>query len=572
MHLMISRKSRGFFCCILTASAALYAQAPTASPISGAISGTVVNRTGNAPLRRAVVTLSTVESQPQDAVAWTDAAGRFSFSYLPAGRYQLRAIKDGFQGVAFGSESRNGPPGIITLAAGENRADIQLRLSPVSVISGMVVDDAGDPIPFAQVQALTPGFLRQKRTPLPGFTSHTDSSGYYRIPNLMPGKYVLLAQAQQPTIVPQSEVSAGQVQEPRMFGSQYYPGTDRADAATLVNVEQGKSAEQINFRLLRFGRPVSLQGRVSVPPDVTLSGPPRGGSPAVGSIRLLLRNKDVGPRIQAGTEAVGPEYDFHFPNLQPGKYVLTAQASSTEKQYQASQEVDLGGEGVSGITLTMEPAIELKGKVTLEGPNAAKYSISTVTLTPGDPMAQQMGKRPQAAVNKDGTFIISNLLPGVWDIDAGPIPPDSYFKSMRLGTQDVLTEEMVITSKTSSPLNIVISTQAAAVEGDVVKGKDEPSRAIVLLAPDGKFQNVTSFYRFTTSDEKGHYKMKGLTPGKYRLYTFEELDPNYVQDPESLLKPLERLSVAIELKEGQPATQNLTLTPPVALPNAGGNQ
>jgi hypothetical protein len=169
---------------------------------------------------------------------------------------------------------------------------------------------------------------------------------------------------------------------------------------------------------------------------------------------------------------------------------------------------------------------------------------------------------------KDGSFTFSNLLPGVWDINAGPIPPGGYLKSMHLGTQDVLTEEMVITSKTTSPLNIVISTQGASVEGDVTKGKDQPERAVVLLAPDGKFKDVTSFYRYAASDEKGHYLMKGITPGKYRLYMFAEFDQGYIEDPERFLKPWEPQSVPIELKEGQSATQNL----PMPGAAAGGNQ
>src|ERR1043165_7133847 len=83
-------------------SLALLAQAPpAAAPSAGAIAGVVVDRTRNAPLRRAIVTLSTVESPPQDAVACTDNAGRFAFGYLPAGQYELRVTKNGYQPGAY---------------------------------------------------------------------------------------------------------------------------------------------------------------------------------------------------------------------------------------------------------------------------------------------------------------------------------------------------------------------------------------------------------------------------------------------------------------------------------------
>src|SRR6266699_6794188 len=112
MYLMFSCQFRGLLCCMLTAPACLLGQGPT----TGSIEGTVFNRITDAPLRRAVVVLSTVEPKPQDALAWTDAEGRFSFHFLPPGRYQIHASKDGFQPATFGADSRNRPPVTVTLA------------------------------------------------------------------------------------------------------------------------------------------------------------------------------------------------------------------------------------------------------------------------------------------------------------------------------------------------------------------------------------------------------------------------------------------------------------------------
>ena len=116
----------------------LHAQGP-----NGSISGIVFDRESKTPIRRAVVTLSTMERPPQDAVAWTDASGRFAFGYLPAGRYQLRAQKDGYQAAVFGTDASFQPPAIITLAAGENRGDFAFRLWRTGAISGVVLDDDG---------------------------------------------------------------------------------------------------------------------------------------------------------------------------------------------------------------------------------------------------------------------------------------------------------------------------------------------------------------------------------------------------------------------------------------------
>ncbi|MGI8990851.1 MAG: carboxypeptidase-like regulatory domain-containing protein [Bryobacteraceae bacterium] len=106
---------------------------------TGLIGGSVIDRDTNTPVRRAIVTLSTVEARPQDAVAWSDAQGRFAFGYLPAGRYQLRARKDGYQMAVLGADSPNRPPETIALAAGENRNRIVFQLQHPGSITGMVV-------------------------------------------------------------------------------------------------------------------------------------------------------------------------------------------------------------------------------------------------------------------------------------------------------------------------------------------------------------------------------------------------------------------------------------------------
>src|ERR1700682_536807 len=123
-------------CCLMIA-----AQAQPQS--SGAIGGIVVDANNNAPIRRAIVRLSTVETRPQDALAWTDGNGRIWFGYLPPGRYELQASKSEYQWSAYGAETPRRPAGIIQLAAGEVRSDFVFRLQLLSSISGVVLDEDG---------------------------------------------------------------------------------------------------------------------------------------------------------------------------------------------------------------------------------------------------------------------------------------------------------------------------------------------------------------------------------------------------------------------------------------------
>lgn len=71
----------------------------------------------------------------------------------------------------------------------------------------------------------------------------------------------------------------------------------------------------------------------------------------------------------------------------------------------------------------------------------------------------------------------------------------------------------------------------------------------VLAAPQGALAGVLSFYALAAVDENGAFEMKGLTPGEYRLYAFEDLAQGAWYDPAFLTPYLER-GAPVELREG----------------------
>jgi hypothetical protein len=523
------------------------AQAQTAST-SGVIAGTVVDAGNNSPIRRAVITLSTMEAQPQDAVAWTDANGRFSFGYLPPGRYQLRATKDSYQGAAYGTDTFRRPPAIIQLAASQIRNDFTFHLQLMNSITGVVLDEDGDPLAGVQVMAMTPGFQRQKRRLLPGPGTMTDATGHYRLSGFAPGRYAVAANHRNgPLVKMHPEATAGEPEQQYSYGVQYYPGADRAEEAALITVQPGQAISSIDFRLLSRTAG-SIEGKIIVPP----------GAGSVKDVAVNMMSEDFGPGFVTGAGVSLPDYNFRSGQLASGSYLLVAQATIDDRKYRGVQTIDLGPQGIRDVAVPLEVSIDLAGSVSVEGPDADKNVASFVNLVPGDGIPWNTPPL-RANVNKDGSFKITGVPPGIWDIGVGPIPPGGYLKSMRLGNQDVLTEEMMIRSSTAESLKIVVSTRAATLEGDVLLAT-QPSRTVILLAPDGKFRHVTSFNRVAAADEKGHFEIKNATPGKYRLYAFEEFDQRSIQDPD-FLKPFESSGVAVTLREGPNTSQELTVIP-----------
>jgi len=521
---------------------AALAQPPQPTPASGGIAGVVLD-SDNMPVRRAIITLSTVETPPQDAVAWSDAKGRFSFSNVPAGRYQLRASKSGYEPAFYGSKTARVPPEIIRLAADEVRTDFIFHLQGMSWLSGMVLDEDGDPLGGVQVRAMTPGFQRRKRTLLPGPGTATDSSGRYRL-GLPPGRYVVVVTHHYHSVLRiNPEVNSGDPQQRYSYGSQFYPGTDRADSATILNVQAGQELSPIDFRLA--ARPnVPLRGKIVFPVGVK----------SVTNVSIAVIKEDLADGANFDMGAGPPDYVFQ--NLLPsGSYRLAAHVTIDGRNYRGVQNIDLGPQALADVTIALETGVDISGRVSVEGPDAQKHSASFVSLVPGDGNGYQ-GVPLRASVNKDGSFKIHEVPPGIWDINVGPIPPNGYLKSMHLGDQDVLTEDMTIHPSTTEPLNIVLSTRAAAIESDVIDG-DQPARAMVLLAPEEKFRHVLSFYRFATADDRGHFEIKGAAPGRYQLFAFDEFDPRSIQDPD-FLQPFESAGVPVVLREGSNDAQKLS--------------
>lgn len=535
----------------LSCSLAIGASAQTspAAAESGFISGIVLDAAGNSPIRRAIVTLSTVEAQPQDAVAWSDANGRFSFGYLPAGRYQLRVTRDGYQPAAYGARNPGGPPATIQLAASESRSDLIFRLKLISSISGVVLDEDGDPLPGVRVMVMLPEFRRGKRTLATGPASMTDSNGRYTVTGLVGGQYAVSANSvNRPAVKIHPEAAAGEPQQQYSYGYQYYPGADRSESATLIGIQPGQEISSIDFRM-RAQPAVTIEAKVMVPPAVSIKDV---------SGNIVDASESFANRMFGVSGGATPDYHFIRAQLPPGPYFLLAQGTIDGKPYRGVLKIDVQPLGLHDFIIPLEATIDLSGSVSIEGPDAGKQAAYTVSFAPGDDNPWR-GQPLRVNVSKDGSFKFTNVPLGIWDIVAGPIPTGGYVKSVQLGDQDVLTEDMTIRPSTSEPLKIVFSTRAATFEGDVLQG-DQPARGVVVLAPEAKLRHMAGFYRFATTDEKGHFEINRARPGEYRLFAFEDLDQQSIQDPD-FLKPFERFGVPVTLREGPNDPQKISLIP-----------
>lgn len=525
------------FLLLLGAASALRAQQSPAQ-----IEGIVIDSTGS-PVRKAYVSLSTIEDHPAEALAITDGSGRFGFANVPPGRYNLSARCDGYQDARYGALTPRHAPGVLTLHSGERRQDVTLRLVMLGAISGTVLDPDGDPVDGAEVSLWMPWFPRGK----PGFTvrgeTATNERGEYRFSDVLPGRYLVMVNAmgqQVRPIRPESDASAQPFQQlPQVqFGIQYFANAERVPDASLLTVVVGKEIEGIDFHLA--ARPAAaLRGTVTAPGDL-----PNHTFVQINGVSLDTPNPEQGGFV---TGTVPPKFEFSMDGVSPGDYLLVANAFSDSRRYRGVQRLVIAENEENHAAIKLDPGIDLAGTVKIEG---QKLDPATrVLLSSGDDLPFN-AESPEAPVKADGTFVISGVVPGIWDINVQPIPEGGYIKSMRLGRQDVLTEDMLISSDTTDHLDIVVSTRGGILVGDVKTESGDPAGPVyVLAAPDGQYSNVLSFYESAASDEKGHFKLSHLTPGHYKLYAFEALDYCAWCDPD-FLKPFAHQGHPVEIAEG----------------------
>jgi hypothetical protein len=537
----------------MAASASAQAPAQPKKPEPGTIEGTVVRAATNEPLRRARVTLRRAEGRSElQVAATTDAAGKFILRGVEPGRYRLVVERIGFVRQEFGQRNPGRPGSILTLSEGQTLRDLTFRMIPWATITGRVFDEDGEPLPWVQVQVLRSVYARGRREFVPAGGFNTNDLGEYRIFGLAPGRYVLSATVS--GFMRGTPATRGaENQQDEAYTPTYYPGTTDPDAAELVELRAGEELRQFDFRFIPV-RAVRVRGRVTSAVDV----------PSGRNIQVSLLPRGPGRRGFRGdnsTGANGPEGDFELRGVVPGAYYLMALLFHEGKNYSARTQVDVGGADLEGMNLTIGPGVELTGVLQVEGFKLGEREVS-VGLSPREEFAMFGGGGGSGRVNADGSFLIPNAPEGTFDVFVARLDENSYLKSARLGAQDVLESGITIyRGKMAGRLEVVVSGAGARVEGVVLNEDNLPvSGATVVAVPDPRRRARALWYKVATTDQFGRFALKGLAPGDYKLFAWEEIEQGIYQDPD-FIRPLERRGFEIRLGEGESRTAELKVIP-----------
>jgi protocatechuate 3,4-dioxygenase beta subunit len=413
----------------------------------------------------------------------------------------------------------------------------------------------------------------------------TDDRGEYRLYWLPPGQYHVAATPQDVRrgwvpVIPKSlsspggfytllstpdvmrrVVDGGQIQEEVQVAA-YFPGTTSLEEASLIEVSGGANIAGMNI----------------------IVAPPK----PVQRIRGILINAATGQPIRDGTVRVMPltnsgnvmglgmgksdrDGRFEIHGLLPGSYVLTAMANSGGDRADLDGEVPVtvGANDLENISIPLSTGVDIPVSIRIEGsPVGAGVTFRLRSVPtqpfPGGSMFMRPGT-PQWNLLNTRQFTIEGLRPGTYRFSFVPMGGGGpgatlpvYVKSITLGTADVLNGLLRIDGPVEQPLQMTLSANVSILEGVVLDQRQEPVPNVsVAVIPDAPYRGRADLYATGITDAGGRFRIGGIAPGNYRVFSWETVEGWSWLDPE-WLRPYEGRGRSLHFEEG--SRDNIQLT------------
>ena len=491
------------------------------------VAGVVVNsKTGETIKRAQVIVVHFGEARhvPVTLSTFTDSAGAFRFSAVPAGNYFLSAEKPGF----YADRSDTSARANAQLTASVE--DVRLKLNPLGVITGKVVDQAGQPIRGVSMMALSQQMVDGMRQTQPVRTVATDDRGMYRMWNFTPGKYFVKAAGKSgATFLYAGDMPPRYLSE-EAFALTYFGGGETLDAAQAIQIEAGtearanlnltmKPAHEIRGALGNFVPRRTVKFELLVVTGATVTVKHDAPSELKGLIGLLTDGIGRDNGFQRQESFSGAQREFTFDAVPPGRYLVRISGSRGASDLLGRQVIGVNGLDVS-VELPVRPTPTVSGTVQLKNPKAK---------LPGSLLAsrarEDTGAVISTVVRPDGSFVFRSVTAAKWR--PAIRGAEGYFASdvhvegadFRDGVMDLLEGESVT-------LRLTASDETGRLQGFVMRGDAAVEGVLVVLAPASGAHDQVRYRGFQT-DSDGSFDFKGVPAEDYLLFAVEDTEIEY---------------------------------------------
>jgi hypothetical protein len=472
------------------------------------VSGTVVSKIDAQRLAQARIMITDVRDSKKTASLITGEDGKFVFTGLPAGKYSLTGQRRGF--IAGAYDQHNQYSTAIVTGAALDTEHLLLRLAPKAIISGRILDEAGEPVRHANVALYFDDHSGGVERVHEERGAQTDDLGRYEFASLSPGTYYISATAKPWYAVhlmhngPNSEQdqSAADTAMDRSidvaYPTTFYADVTDADSATPIPLRGGDRVQaDIHFTpapalTLVFHIPQDSKHGFSIP---TLQQSTFDGTTFVQTdgVRTISNGVVEISGIPAG------QYNVRIAN---GDQTVQLSGVDVSKD---RQEID---------TSTAEPMSSVKVSVKVAGESS---------IPPMTGVGLRGFKRPlrnAQIVDAKGNTEFQQLLAGSYEVVAFGSGARYAIASMSVDGAEVSGHTLAIAPGSSANVSVTLLKGSAEVEGVVKKAGRPFAGAMVVLVPQNPGSNRDLFRR-DQSDLDGTFTLHGVVPGSYTLLAIE---------------------------------------------------
>ena len=508
------------------------------------------------------------------------------------------------------------------VADGQTVKDVRIEMIQPAAITGRVLDTDGEPLGHAIVMALDPQYRPGGRRILNiEQVIPTDEHGEYRIHWLVPGPHYVAAlledprrrtiamdsvppgrrgpleRAESPYVVHRTLPTGESMDE--AYQLVYFGGTLSPAFAKEIDAPAGGTFPSADISMapgkLRAWhiRGVVIDGTTGKPSsNATVRAIPRDWNP---DILVLNTTTDTDGKFDL-TGAVPGSYTIFATSLTstsgsisiPPELAAAAAAAgillssltgggATTGVVSIPLEVAAGD--VDKLQLVTNAGVQVAGRVVVEGRPAsgteADLSKIRISLTrdpdliaspsvmaplpPLPPGTTNTTPRPgNGQVNASGSFTLQTWL-GDSRVSVAGVPAETYIKSIRLGSFDVMTDGLHLAASAENPLEVVMGTDGGTITGLVVVDQREPQpNAVVALVPDLPAQRRRpEYYQTANTDFKGNFQFQNIPPGNYKVFAWEFAQPDSWQNTD-FIRAYEEFGKPIRVDER--SKQNITMS------------
>jgi len=483
------------------------------APATGAITGRVVHAEDRRPVARARVVL-TSPALGEPRVVITGADGAYEFRSLPAGAYSIAVTRTGFAPQQFG-ERRSVPPSVIPVVRDQHVMGIDIAIAPAGVIVGQILDEDGQPLAGALIDALDSRFEKNQATLVSVASARSDDKGAFRLTGLPAGQYFV-------TAFDPAFTNVGNETGPLTYAPTFYPGTMYADQARRVAVLPGIEPALTVVFSLKIVRPARVSGRLITSDKRPLISGAVIMSPMPTQGLAAIPTRDV---------FILPDGTFSFRNVPPGRYQIRARAE-IEPEGQALfsiYTITVDGRDLSDLEMTLSPGANLEGSLVVEAVSAPRpVSFAGIRVRAPSVDGGSFGDALSGDVRPDGSYRIRGLMAGRHYVTVEGLQYPWVLKSVTYRGQDITDGALEAESgQEFKDVRVTITDASSEVNGAVkTSGGRYAGDALVLIIPSSEqaWTRTSRRFRLLRTDSSGRFRIRGLPAGEYRALATYDLD------------------------------------------------